>query len=128
MEKLGQIAAFAVVSALAATVLKKQVPDLALVLALCGVTGIFMLVMGFLTPIRQLMDTLADKASLAPAVVAPVIKTVGIGLLTKLSSALCRDAKESGIATAVEMAGGVMSLWVALPLFKAVLGSILELL
>lgn len=128
MEKLGQVAALAMVSVLAATVIKKQAPDVALVLTLCGMAAILALIMDFLTPIRQLMDTLTDKAGLSPAVVAPVIKTVGIGLLSRLTAELCRDAKENALAATVEMAGAAMALWVAVPLFEAVLSSILELL
>lgn len=128
MEKVGQIAALAAVSALAAAVLKKQSPDIALVITLCGMTAILTLAAGALTPVRQLMDTLAEKAELSPAVVAPVLKTVGIGLLSRLSAELCRDAKEGGLATAVELAGTIFALWVTLPLFETVLGTVLDLL
>lgn len=128
MEKIGQVAAAAVIAALASVVIKKQAPELALVLVLCGVTGIFLLTVGLFDPIRQLMDTLAEKAALSPAAVAPVIKTVGIGLMSRLAAELCRDAKESGLAAAVEMAGSVLALWVALPLFEAVLGDLFALL
>lgn len=127
MEKIGQIAALAVISAIAATVIRKQLPDLALVLALCGVAGILAMGVEMLSPIRQLMDTLAEKAELSPALVAPVVKTVGIGLLTRICAELCRDARESGLATAAEMAGTITALWTALPLFEAVLGTALEL-
>lgn len=128
MEKIGQVAAAAVIAALASAVIKKQAPELALALVLCGVTGIFLLTVGLFDPIRQLMDTLAEKAALSPAAVAPVIKTVGIGLMSRLAAELCRDAKESGLAAAVEMAGSVLALWVALPLFEAVLSDLFALL
>lgn len=128
MEKIGQVAAAAVIAALASAVIKKQAPELALVLVLCGVTGIFLLTVGLFDPIRQLMDTLAEKAALSPAAVAPVIKTVGIGLMSRLAAELCRDAKESGLAAAVEMAGSVLALWVALPLFETVLSDLFALL
>lgn len=128
MDNLGQAAALAVVCALCAAAIKKQVPELALTLALAGVTGIFLLVCQFLSPIRALMDTLADKAELSPAVLAPVVKVIGLGLLSRVSAGLCRDAGESGLAAAVETAGGILALWVTLPLFEAVLGIVLELL
>lgn len=128
MDKLGQAAALAVVCALCTAVIKKQAPELALTLALAGVAGIFLLVGPFLRPIRALMDTLADKAELSPAVLASVVKVIGLGLLSRVSAGLCRDAGESGLAAAVETAGGILALWVTLPLFEAVLGIVLELL
>ena len=59
------------------------------------------------------MDELGERAGLSPAVLDPVIKTVGIAILTRISSEVCRDAGESGIAAAVETAGAVLALWIA---------------
>ena len=74
------------------------------------------------------MDTLADTAGLSPAVLAPVVKTVGIAVLTRVSAELCRDAKEGGIAAFVETAGAAAALLVSLPLLKTVLSMVTGLL
>ncbi len=123
-----QVAALAVVSALAASVIKKQVPDLALALTLCGVTLVLAMGMRAFAPARQLMGELAERAGLSAAALAPVMKTVGIALLTRITAELCRDAKESGLASAVEITGSACAILVCLPLLESVLGLILELL
>lgn len=128
METVTQVAALAVVSALCAAVVKKQLPDMALVLTIAGVTLILALAVTALRPIREALDALADRAGFSPAVLGPVIKTVGVALLTRVSAELCRDAKENGLAAAVEIAGGACALLVCLPLFEAVVQLILELL
>lgn len=128
MELVTRVVALAVVCALCAAVIKKQTPDVALVLTLCGVTLILSLAMSAFAPIRELMDALAEQAGLSAAVLAPVVKTVGISLLTRVTSELCRDAQESGLASAVEFAGGACALLVCLPLFEAVLQLVLDLL
>lgn len=128
METVTQVAALAVISAICAAVVKRQLPDMALVLTLGGVTLILVLALVAFHPIRELLDVLADRAGLSPAVLAPVIKTVGVALLTRVSAELCRDAKENGLASAVEIAGGACALLVCLPLFEAVVQMILDLL
>ena len=75
-----------------------------------------------------LMDERGEAAGLSPAVLAPVLKTVGIAILTHISAAVCRDAKESGIAAFVETAGAAVALCVALPLLRAVLDTVTGLL
>lgn len=127
MGVIGQIAAAAVVGTICAAVVKKQAPDIALVVTLCAVSLILSTAAAVLEPVRELMDALGEQAGLSAAVLAPVIKTVGIALLTRVCAELCRDANESGIAAAVEIAGGGCALLVCLPLFRAVLELILEL-
>ena len=75
-----------------------------------------------------MLDKLQQAAGLSPAVVTPVIKTVGVGLLTRFSAALCRDAGESGIAVFLEVAGGGAALLLAVPLMEMVLETISALL
>lgn len=127
MGVIEQVAAVAVAGALCATVIKRQTPDLALVVTLCAVAVILGAAMTVLEPVRELLDTLGERSGLSAAVLAPVVKTVGIALLTRVCAELCRDANESGIAAAVEIAGGACAMLVCLPLFQAVLELILEL-
>lgn len=128
MPDIVKIAAIAVCAALCAVVVKKNVPELGIVLALAAGAILLSCSLGALEGVRTLMDTLADTAGLSPAVLAPVLKTVGIAILTRVSAELCRDAKESGIAAFVETAGAAAALFVALPLLETVLNMVTELL
>ena len=109
-------------------VVKKNVAELGMVLALCAGAIILSCSLGALEGVKELMDTLADTAGLSPAVLAPVVKTVGIAVLTRVSAELCRDAKEGGIAAFVETAGAAAALLVSLPLLKTVLSMVTGLL
>lgn len=123
-----QVAALAAIGAVCAAAIKKQTPDVALVMTLCAATLILTVAMTAFRPVRELMDTLAERAGLSVAVLSPVIKTVGVSILTRVTAELCRDAGEGGLASAVEIAGGACALLVCLPLFEAVLELILELI
>lgn len=128
MPDMIKIAAIAVAAALCAVVVKKNVAELGMVLALCAGAIILSCSLGALEGVKELMDTLADTAGLSPAVLAPVVKTVGIAVLTRVSAELCRDAKEGGIAAFVETAGAAAALLVSLPLLKTVLSMVTGLL
>lgn len=127
MNMLGQVVAAAAIGTVCAAVVRKQTPELALIVTLVTVALILCTAIETLTPVRELIETLGERSGLSAAVLAPVVKTVGIALLTRVCAELCRDANESGIAAAVEIAGGVCALLVCLPLFEAVLKLILEL-
>lgn len=128
MESIVKIAAIAVAAALCAVTVKKQAPELGLVIGLAAGTLILALSATALKSVKQLIETLGQTAGLSPAVLSPVIKTVGIAIVTKLAAEICRDAKEGGIAAFVETAGAVSALFVSLPLIEMVLKVVTGLL
>ena len=121
-------AAIAVTAALCAAVVRKGAAELGLVLALAAGAVLLNAALEALTAAVSLMELLAETAGLSPAVVAPVVKTTGIAILTRLAAELCRDAKEGGIAAFVETAGAACALCAALPLLETVLAMVTELL
>lgn len=123
-----KVAAVAVAAALCAVVVKKQAPELGLVLGLAAGALILTLSLDAWQGVRAWMDMLADTAGLSPAVLAPVIKTVGIAMITRLTAEVCRDAKEGGIAAFLETAGAAAALFVCLPLLETVLSMVTDLL
>ena len=128
MEVVEKMAALAVVAALCALVVRQSAREVGLVLSLAAGAIILTQALGAVEAIRSLIEELGDRAGLSPAVLDPVLKTVGIAVLTRVAAEVCRDAKESGIAAFVETAGAVMALYVALPLMRAVLDTVGELL
>lgn len=128
MENIGKIAALAVVAALCAVAIKKYVPELGLIVGLVAGAVILSYSMTALTNIKEMLETLSDRAGLSPAVLTPVVKTVGIGILTRLTAEVCRDAKENGIAAFVETAGAAAALLMCLPLMESVLSMVEQML
>ena len=121
MEDILKIAAAAVAAAVCAVVVKQRAQEVGLVLSLAAGALVLTMALGA-------VDELGEAAGLSPAVLAPVLKTVGIAILTHISAEVCRDAKESGIAAFVETAGAAVALCVALPLLRAVLDTVTGLL
>ena len=123
-----KLAAVGVTAVLLSAVLKKNTPELALLLALAAGMWMLALVAGGLGAVIALMDELAQQAGLSEALLEPVVKTVALSILTKLTVEICRGAGEGGVAAFVETAGTVLALLVALPLVRAVAQLMGELL
>lgn len=123
-----KIAAVAIIAAICVAVVKKNVQELGLVLSLMAGVLILSFALSAIGSVRDLLESLADTAGLEPAILAPIIKTVGIAIITRVTAEICRDAKESGIASFVETAGAATALYLALPLVRAVLNMVTGLL
>ena len=85
-------------------------------------------VAGSLRAAVALMEELARQAGLSEALLEPVVKTVALSILTKLTVEICRSAGEGGVAAFVETAGTALALLAALPLVRAVAQLMGELL
>lgn len=123
-----KLAAIAVTAALCALVLKKEVPALSVVLVIAAGAVLLWGAAGALSTLRGAADAFSRTAGLAPEVWKPVWKTVGIGLVTRLASSVCKDAGEGSLAAFLETAGTAMALLCVLPLAQAVLEALEGLL
>ena len=111
----------AVTAALCAAVVRRGAPEIALVLVLAAGVWVLLSVAESLSAVTALMEELSQLAGLDRSVVEPVFKTVVLSILTKLTAEVCRSAGEGGLAAAVETAGTVLALAVALPLVQGVM-------
>ena len=111
-------------AALCAVVVKQHAREVGAVLALAAGALLLGAALGAIEEVRALADELGELIGLSPAVLAPVLKTVGIAILTRIAAELCRDAGEGGIASFVETAGAAMALCVSVPLLRSVLDTL----
>ena len=120
--------AAAVIAAICAVVIRRQVPEIALALGLCTGALVALFCTGALSSAVAFLDKLAETGGLSPAVLEPVVKTAGIAVVTHLAAAFCKDAQEGALAAAVELAGTALALAAALPLMSAALDLLTSLL
>ena len=109
-------------------VVGKKRPELAVLLSLAAGVWILLAAWDGLRETARLMEELALLAGLDRGVVEPVLKTVILSVVTRLTSEVCRSAGEGGIASFVETAGTVLALVAALPLMRAVAVLMAEML
>ena len=127
MNDIVNIAAVGIIAAVCAMVIRKQAPELSVLLTICTVAVILIGCIGAMSAIRSYMDELSGIGGLTPTVVGPVIKVTGIAIISRFAADFCRDAKESAMASAVETAGSVIALIAVLPLMDCMLDLIGEM-
>lgn len=123
-----KLSVLALAAALLTLLVRKQAPELALVLSLCACILGAAVLLEAMKPLLSLASSLAERAGLEDDLAEPLWKCLGMGLLTEFSAGLCADAGQSALAKLVELGGGVLCLCVALPLLQAVLALIEALL
>lgn len=128
MEIVLKAAAVGIAGSVLALLLRKYAPEMSLLLAMAVgilITGFFMRLAG---EILDVAKTAVEASGLSSAILTPVLKCVSIGLVTHLAVQICRDAGQSSVAASVELCGTFAAVYVSLPLVRALLALIGELI
>ena len=128
MEQIVQVAGLCVVGSLLALVVKRGSPETALLVALASAVVVLLFLADAAAEVVTFLRQLGEQSGISQDLFQPLYKTVGIALVVKVGGSLCRDAGESALASVVETAGAVCALLVALPLLRAVLSLLQELM
>lgn len=121
MDTLLKVAGIAIAGMALSVVLKKETQEMGMVLGLFVAVTILAMGLDVFRSILDFMGGMSSMTGLSSDTTLPVIKTAGIAILTKITADICRDAKESAIASSVETVGAMVGLYVVLPLFQALI-------
>ena len=124
MQGLLQATVIGVVTVLLTAMLRRNNKELGILLTLTACVLIGLLLVQLAEPVVEFLSKLRNIAGLDKTLTEPIIKTIGIGLITQIGATVCADAGENAIAKLIEVCGGVLALYVSLPLLEAVLSLI----
>ena len=127
MDTVIKIAAIALVAALCTLLIESKNGEQAFLLGTASAVIICITAMRFMADIVDFIKELIDLSSVSSAVFLPVLKCMGIAVITKLVCELCKDAGQAGIASAAEYMGAVAAVYTALPLLKTTLNLLVNL-
>ncbi len=126
--EIWQIVGLALVVTVIGVVLRQIRPEIAIQLTILAAIIIFLLILGKVKVIIDLLQNLADQANISSYYLLIVLKIVGIAYLAEFGAQICRDAGEGALATKVEMAAKVSVLVLAIPIIAAILESLVRLI
>lgn len=121
MELFLQICGLAILASVVALVLKRANASIGVMVSVGACVLLGLAAVASLEPIVAFFRSLQHLAGLSSSLLAPFMKTVGIGILTQIATAICQDAGQSAVARMVELCGSVLALYLSLPLLTAVL-------
>ena len=110
-----------VIASVLGLLLKKNAPEFALLLTVSAAAAIIGFALSILGNIKDFVYELAERGAISSALLAPLVKCVGISVCAKLATDICKDAGFSASASAVELVASAAALYAALPLMRAVL-------
>ncbi len=126
--EMGRVIALGLIGTIFTILLKRENPQLAMLLA--AMTGILIFIM-ICIPLAELITLLretAEKAGVGEGYFAVVLKVIGIAYLTQFGAQLCVDAGEGAIAAKIELAGKILMMTAAAPVLTGLLGLVIDLI
>ena len=125
--EISKIITLGLVGTVFAVLLKKENPQIAMLVAAATGILIFLLLCAPLGNLISLLQETAEKAGVGEGYFGIVLKVIGIAYLTQFGAQLCADAGESAIASKIELAGKVLMMTAAAPVLTGLLEMVMGL-
>ena len=121
MEVIVKCAGLALLAAVVCLLIKRSNPEMAFSVSSAAIAVLLLGTLGLTTNLNNIIHSARNILGVSSTLIQPVIKCVGIAAVTRIASELCRDASQSAIAAAVEIAGTLCAAAVAMPLLLSIL-------
>ncbi|WP_028309481.1 stage III sporulation protein AD [Desulfitibacter alkalitolerans] len=124
-----QIVGLGILAAIIIVLVKQaNFPTAAIILSILVGATIFLMMLTKIGAIIDILQQLADRANVNQFYLATILKIIGIAYIAEFGSQMCRDSGESAIASKIEFAAKILIMILAIPIFAAILESIIRLL
>ncbi len=123
-----QIIAIGIVSTILAITVKKQAPEISILISIAAGILIFFLLLPKLSSLIDVLENIGKMADYDLSYLSVILKIIGIAYIAQFGSQICSDAGEGVIASKVELAGKVMIMIVSAPIIIALIDMIATML
>ena len=123
-----QVVLAGVVCAIVALAVKRNRPDFALIVSVGASVLLMTMVMPELIAALGVIQNLGSNLDTRIPYVAMILQILGIAYVAEIGAQLCHDADEHAIAFKIEMAGKVLIMVAAAPVFLDVLQMIVGIM
>ena len=126
MEEIIRIAALAIVIAVAVSVLNQYEKAYAVVVTAAACCLFLLLAARAIAPLVSSLSRLSEVYSAADF--GPVIRAIGIAVVTQGAADICEDAGHKAIAGRVVLLGKISIIAATIPLFNSMIGILAEMM
>jgi len=123
-----QIVATGVLCTVLIVTIKKQSPDIALIITIAASVLIFMTVLPILGEVIGAMSRVGAMMDGGMQYVALALRVVGVAYMAQLGADVCADAGETAIAAKIDLGGRVIIMVLAMPVVVDIVGIIMGLM
>ncbi len=121
METLWKCAALGLTASVLALLARRHSEEQALLLGAAAAVMILLTALQSLESLGSLLRRAENGSGLGAEFTVPVLKSLGLSILGKLSAGFCRDLGQNAAASALELASVCAILCVSLPLLQSLL-------
>jgi len=123
-----QIVAVGIIAGVMSLAIKKQAPEIALLISIAAAVLIFFMVLPKLSAVFAVLGTVADRIRGDMGFIGTLLQITGIAYIAEFGSQICKDAGEGAIATKIELAGKVMIIVASTPIIMALLSMVTQVM
>lgn len=98
-------------------VLSKQGKDFSVLLVICVCCMMAVACFRYLQEIIDFIKLLENKAKLNRDLISIILKSVGISLLSEITSMICTDSGNAAFGKVIQLMSSAVILWLSIPLF-----------
>lgn len=123
-----KIIGIALIALIIIIILKQYRLEFAIYVSILTGILIILLITDKLSDIVQLLNSIANKASINTEFLALLLKITGIAFLAEFAVSICKDAGEAAIASKVEIGSKIIIIAMSIPIISALLEIVLKIL
>lgn len=121
------ICALALITSVIAVTLKRYNGEMSLMVAIAGCIFIFLSLLSSFTSLYDTVNKILSSTGINVTYITVLLKAVGICFVTEFACDCCKDAGQNALASNVSVAGKIMVLVTAIPLYNEILQTVLSL-
>jgi len=106
----------------------KQDKDQAMILSMIVCCMASMAALSILKPVLSFLYLLEESANLSSDIMKILLKVLGIGLVSEISSMICQDAGSASLGRVLQFLGSAVILCLSVPVFEEMLALIRQIL
>ncbi|PYE51740.1 stage III sporulation protein AD [Paenibacillus barcinonensis] len=123
-----QVVGLALIATVLILVIKEQKPMFAFLIAAAAGVVIFMLLIGKIGAVIEVLKRLAEQSGMESIYLKTVLKIIGIAYIAEFGAQIVRDAGQESIASKIELAGKVLILVLAIPIISIIIETVMKLM
>lgn len=122
------ICIISIVTSILSLAIKRHNSEMSILVAILGCIVILFAVFGSISSVFDKINELLAMSEINARYIAILFKAIGICFITEFSVDCCKDAGQNALANNVSIAGKLMVLVTAVPLFEDILGFTVSLI
>ncbi|MCM3136059.1 stage III sporulation protein AD [Paenibacillus polysaccharolyticus] len=123
-----QVVGLALIATVLILVIKEQKPMFAFLIAAATGVVIFMLLIGKIGSVIEVLKRLAENSGMESIYLKTVLKIIGIAYIAEFGAQIVRDSGQESIASKIELAGKVLILVLAIPIISIIIETVMKLM